>query len=126
MRRAFTLLEVIVALVIVGMMAIATLSAFGAELRTADSARSALEAQSLAQSRLAMLRTIPADDLLVLPDSSKRGRFSPPFDTYEWSSAITRIVSEPDLFDATVRVQWPTGSYVIKTLLYRPIPPRLP
>jgi type II secretory pathway pseudopilin PulG len=113
-------MEVVVAVVIVGMTAIATLSAFATELRTADTSRAALEAASLGESRLAMLELVPAEDLIALPDSNKAGKFDPPFEQYEWTGAVTPVTNEPDLFEATVRVTWPNGGYAISTRMYRP------
>jgi prepilin-type N-terminal cleavage/methylation domain-containing protein len=120
-RDAFTLMEVVVAVIIVAMTSVATLSAFATELRTAESSRLALEAASLAESRLAILEVTPAEDLRVLPDSSKKGQFEPPFEHYEWTATVTRVVNETDLFDAMVRVTWPNGTYTIATRMYRPV-----
>jgi prepilin-type N-terminal cleavage/methylation domain-containing protein len=120
-RAAFTLMEVVVAVIIVGMTSVATLSAFATELRTAETSRSALEAASLADSRIAMLELVPAEDLLKLPDSSKSGQFEPPFEHYEWTGTVTPVLNEADLFDATVRVTWTNGSYTIGTRMYRPV-----
>ena len=125
-RHAFTLMEVVVAVIIVGMTSVATLSAFATELRTAETSRSALEAASLGDSRLAQLELLPAEDLLTLPDSSKRGRFEPPFESYAWDGSVTKVVNEADLYDATVHVTWPNGSYAISTRMYRPIPLGIP
>jgi prepilin-type N-terminal cleavage/methylation domain-containing protein len=122
-REAFTLMEVVVAVIIVGMTSVATLSAFAAELRTAETSRSALEAASLAESRIAMLELVPAEDLLTLPDSSKSGKFEPPFERYEWTATVTRVVNEADLFNATVRVTGANGTYAIGTRMYRPVAP---
>jgi prepilin-type N-terminal cleavage/methylation domain-containing protein len=120
-RDAFTLMEVVVAVIIVGMTSVATLSAFATELRTAETSRSALEAASLGGNRIALLELIPAEDLLTLPDSSKSGRFEPPFESYEWAATVTKVVNETDLFDARVRVTWANGSYAIGTRMYRPL-----
>jgi len=122
-REAFTLMEVVVAVIIVGMTSVATLSAFAAELRTAETSRSALEAASLAESRIALLELVPAEDLLTLPDSSKSGKFEPPFEQYEWTATVTRVVNEADLFNATVRVTGANGTYAIDTRMYRPVAP---
>src|SRR4051812_29618961 len=94
-REAFTLMEVVVAVIIVGMTAIATLSTFATELRTAERSRSALEAAALAQQRLANLQVMPPEDLVALADTSKSGVFEPPFETYSWKASVTRIPSEP-------------------------------
>jgi prepilin-type N-terminal cleavage/methylation domain-containing protein len=118
-HSGFTLMEVIVAIVIVGMTAIATLSAFATELRTADTSRAALEAASLGETRLAMMELLPAEELIALPDSSKGGQFDPPFEQYRWTGTVTPVVNEPDLFEAAVRVTWANGSYAIGTRIYR-------
>jgi type II secretion system protein I len=118
--EAFTLMEVVVAVIIVGMTAIATLSAFATELRTADKSRSALEAAALAEERLAILRVMPPEDLVALADTSKSGVFNAPFENYSWRANVVRIPSEPDLLDATVHVSWTMGSYDIATRMYRP------
>lgn len=120
-RDAFTLMEVVVAVIIVGMTSVATLSAFATELRTAETSRLALEAASLAESRLAILEVTPPEELPVLPDSSRKGQFEPPFEQYEWTATVTRVVNETDLFDAMVRVTWPNGNYAIATRMYRPV-----
>ena len=122
-RAAFTLMEVIVAVIIVGMTSVATLSAFATELRTAETSRIALEAASLADNRLAILEVTPAEDIVTLPDSAKAGQFEPPFDHYAWTATVTRIVNETDLFEAKVRVTWTDGSYAIGTRMYRPVAP---
>src|ERR1700716_738474 len=64
-RYAFTLMEVVVAIIIVGMTSVATLSAFATELRTAETSRWALEAASLGETRIALLELTPAEDLLT-------------------------------------------------------------
>lgn len=126
-RNGFTLMEVIVALIIIGMTSVATLSAFATELRTAETSRYALEAASLAESRIAMLELVPAENLVALPDSSKGGKFEPPFENYEWTGTVTPVINESDLFDATVHVTGPNGNYTIATRMYRPVAPvRLP
>jgi prepilin-type N-terminal cleavage/methylation domain-containing protein len=122
-RNAFTLMEVVVAVIIVGMTSVATLSAFAAELRTAEASRSALEAASLAENRIAIAEVIPAEDLLSLPDSSKSGQFEPPFEGYGWTTMVKPVVNEKDLFDVTVNVTGTNGNYAIGTRVYRPVAP---
>ena len=122
-RYAFTLMEVVVAIIIVGMTSVATLSAFATELRTAETSRSALEAASLGDTRIALLELTPAEDLLTLPDTSKSGRFDQPFESYEWAASVKKVVNETDLYDAAVRVTWANGSYAIGTRMYRPASP---
>ena len=122
-RAAFTLLEVVVALMIVGMTAIATLSAFATEMRTAEKSRAALEAASLAQGKIAMLELLPPEVLVALPDSSSSGYFEPPFESYDWTASVAEVANESHLFEASVTVGWPNGRYTISTRMYRPVPP---
>jgi prepilin-type N-terminal cleavage/methylation domain-containing protein len=119
-RAAFTLMEVIVALIIVGMTAIATLSTFATELRTAGAAQYALEASALADNQLALLQLVPAEDLTNLPDSSKGGVFAEPYKQYSWTTKVTPVTGETDLFEGVVTVSWPSGRYELATRMYRP------
>src|SRR5215217_6870753 len=81
-RAGFTLLEAVVALAIVGTIAIAVLGSFGAELRTASRVRDALPAVTLAEEQLARLSSADAATLAMLPDSLARGEFIAPFADY--------------------------------------------
>src|SRR5918999_2456349 len=90
LRRGFTLLEAAVAMAIVGVIALAALGAYAAELRAADKARQALPAVSLAEERLAAIDLTGARELRSLPDSLARGRFPAPFEQYEWTATVRR------------------------------------
>lgn len=119
-RAGFTVLEAAVALVIVGMVAVATLSTFAAQARAAQQARHGREVVALARHRLAHAELQSADDLDVLPDSIARGRFDPPFEDYEWTTTARPITGEEHLFDVHVRVSSSEASYDLRTRLYRP------
>jgi prepilin-type N-terminal cleavage/methylation domain-containing protein len=120
--RGFSLIEALIALTIVGLTAVAGLSAFAAQLRAAERTRTALEAQSLAEEQLARLRILPARAYRSLPDSLRHGRFAPPFDRYQWRHAVRSRPEMPDLFAASVEIVWPEGRYALETRLYRPLP----
>lgn len=121
-QRGFSLLEALIALTIVGLAAVAGLSAFAAQLRAAERTRTALEAQSLAEEQMAQLRVLPARSYRSLPDSLRHGHFAPPFERYEWRRAVRARPGMPDLFSASVEILWAGGSYALETRLYRPLP----
>lgn len=63
----FALLEAVVALAIVGMATVGAVGAIGAQVRAADAAVAALEADALAEDRLARARLLPPESLEQLP-----------------------------------------------------------
>ncbi|MGH7544671.1 MAG: hypothetical protein ACREKI_00650 [Gemmatimonadota bacterium] len=128
MRRGsagFALLEAGIAAAIVSLAAVATLATFGAEVRTGIRARDALRAAALAEGRLATVRLLPTEDLELLPDSVRQGRFAPPFDEYRWDAFTRTVPDHEGLMDVSVRVEWSEGAYSLRTRLFRP-PPRTP
>jgi prepilin-type N-terminal cleavage/methylation domain-containing protein len=120
-RDGFTLLEAVVALVVLGMAGAAALSALASELRTAARVNEALPAVALARDRVSAIRLLSAEAVAHLPDSLGRGVFEPPFDTYRWEASARVVRDRPDLFDVNVTVEWDTGRYSIWTRLYRPM-----
>ncbi len=117
----FTILEAIVAVTIVGVAAVASLAAFGSQLRAGARAQVALEAEALAEEQLARLRLLPASSLEALPDSLRSGTFAQPFERYQWSSTVQPVAHEADIHEARVTVRWPDGEYSLATRLYRPL-----
>jgi prepilin-type N-terminal cleavage/methylation domain-containing protein len=121
-NRGFSLLEAVVALAIVGLASVGALAAFSAELRTSDRARRALEANALAEERLAELRLLPRVELAPLTDSLRKGKFPQPFEEYRWEASAGSVRSRDDLFDLAVTVHWEGGAYAEATRAYRPRP----
>ena len=121
-RTGFTLLEAAIALVIVGMAAVAVLSSFGTTLRTSARARRTLEAEALATQRLAYASLLSHAELAHLPDSVARGRFDAPFEEYRWETTARERRDDDALFDVRVEVAWTDGRYALPTRLYRPAP----
>lgn len=70
--RGFTLLEVLVAIVIVGLVSVSTLAAVGAAVRVSDRATTAIVAAELAEERLASLLTLSPAILADSADSVER------------------------------------------------------
>jgi type II secretion system protein I len=119
-RGGFTLLEAALALAIIGVAAIAALTALAAELRTAERARWAVPATMLAEDRLAVLALRPPAELRTLPDSLARGRFEGRFTEYRWVAAVRPSAVEHGLYDVEIQVEWDGGRYALQSRVYRP------
>ena len=118
-RRGITLFESVAALTIVGLVAISALEAVGAEMRTAERARRALEVEALAVQRLDAMDLLSDQELQVIPDSVAAGRFDAPLDEYEWSITSKPVSEQPGIYDVTLTINWESGSYPLKTKMYR-------
>lgn len=130
-RAGFTILEAAVAVTIVGLAAVASLAAFGAELGAGDRARAALEVDALLEEANSSTRVLPVSVLLSLPDSLRAGNFDPPFERYRWNRLVRIVPGTPGLFEATVSVvlrnegsaqtgPGGAGQRALTTRLYRP------
>jgi prepilin-type N-terminal cleavage/methylation domain-containing protein len=118
-RRGFSLLEAVAAVAIVGMTAVSALAASGGELRTAERARRAIEAEALATARLDFMNLLYDSDLQALPDSVAKGRFDKPLDEYSWAATSAAYSDQAGVYDVRVTVSWNGGSYAERTYLYR-------
>ena len=118
-RPGFTLLEAVIALAIVGVTAVAALGAVAAEVRAAEGARTALEAEALAVQQLALIQILSGEELQRLPDSLAHGNFEEPFERYRWTAKTTPVLGEEGLTAVHVEVAWDAGSFPLQTLLYR-------
>jgi type II secretory pathway pseudopilin PulG len=117
----FSLLEAVVAVMIVGLASVSALAAFGAQFRAAARVRNALEAEALAQERLSAIVVTPSIAFPSLPDSLRSGEFPPPFNRYHWEATARSVRNEAALFDITATVLWVGGSYRLDSRLYRPV-----
>jgi len=118
-RHGISLFEAVAALAIVGMTSVAALAAVGAEMKTAERARRALEVEALATSRLDFMALLTDVQLVSLPDTVAKGTFDPPLDQYKWMATSTPITDPAGLYDVKVTVQWPAGTYTLRTNFYR-------
>jgi general secretion pathway protein I len=114
----FTLIEVVVAILIVAITLVAALATYGAELRTLARARQVTVAVELAEDRLAAIELFAADRLPNLPDSLSRGVFSDPFSEYAWSADATAVPGHP-VAEVIVQVTWSSGARSLATVLPR-------
>jgi type II secretory pathway pseudopilin PulG len=118
--NGFSLLEAVVALGLVCSASVAGLAAFSAQLRTSSRARASLEAQALAEDRLARVRLLSRDEVAHLPDSLRNGRFDRPWTRYAWTAETKQLIDRDNVFEVRVDVGWEGGSYGLNTRLYRP------
>lgn len=117
-RRGFTLMEALVALVILATAVSSALGVFGSGLRVAASVRAHTNAVRLAEARLSELTLVPADSLPYYA-RPREGAFAPPFDPFAWRAQITPVRGTEGLLHATVLVQWKDGDYRLATELFR-------
>jgi type II secretory pathway pseudopilin PulG len=118
-RRGVSLLEAVVAVAIVGMTSVGALEAVGGDMRTAERARRAIEAEALATSRLEFMDLLNDNELQALADSVAQGKFAAPLDEYSWKTTSAPLSDQAGVYDVRVTVTWPTGSYVERTYAYR-------
>lgn len=84
--RGFTLLEVLVAMLIVGLVSISTLAAVGAAARASERAAMAIVASELAEQRLMSLLTLPDATLADSADGVERDITGMP--GWRWSALV--------------------------------------
>jgi hypothetical protein len=101
------------------MTSVAALEASAGEMRTAARARRALEVEALATSRLDFMELLNDRELEALPDSVEKGKFAPPLDEYTWKTTSAPVSQQPGLYDVRITIDWQSGSYAVKTYLYR-------
>jgi type II secretory pathway pseudopilin PulG len=116
------LLEAVVAIAVVGMTAVSALESVGAGMRSAEKSRRAIEAAALAESRLEFLDLMSDRELQTLPDSVESGTFPRPLDEYSWKTTSAAYSDQAGVYDVGITITWPTGSYTVKTYVYRQPP----
>ena len=121
-RPGVTLLEATIAMAIVGLIAVATLSEFSTELRVGAKSTDARVMEALARDRLSALRVTPTELLERLPDSLSQGTFAAPFSDHDWSVDLTPDRNVAGLLDVQIQVRSPRGQFTVATRLFRPRP----
>ena len=104
---------------IIGVTSVSALAAVGAEMKTAERARRAIEVEALATSRLDFLALMNDRDLQDLPDSVSKGEFEKPLDSYKWTTTAHPRSEQAGVYDVLVTVTWSEGSYALHSALYR-------
>jgi len=118
-RRGISLFEAIAALAIVAVTSVSALAAVGAEMRTAEKARRAIEIDALMTERVDYLSIMTDRELQSLPDTVANGRFEVPFEEYAWTTASSSSPLYPGLYDVEIALEWPGGSHRVTSAVYR-------
>jgi type II secretory pathway pseudopilin PulG len=120
--RGFALLEAVIALAIIGVVAVGVLASTAGQVRSADKAGGLVVARALAEDRTTAFRLLGYEELRRPADSLLAGRFSPPFDEYSWTARVVETEGENDLFTIDVVTEGRGERFPIQTLLHRPRP----
>jgi type II secretory pathway pseudopilin PulG len=121
-KKGVSLLEAVVAIAIVGLTSVSALEAVGSDMRTTERARRAIEAEALAGSRLDFMDLMSDRELQAIPDSVEKGKFLAPLNEYSWKTTSTAVGEQGGVYDIRVTIDWPTGSYTVKSYQYRTPP----
>jgi type II secretory pathway pseudopilin PulG len=113
-----TLLEVLVALLIVSLTTTAALATVSTQLRAADRAQRAMEGAALARYEMSIVRLQRPEDFPSLPDSVAHGAFPPPFSNHSFTTRAEPVSGTEYLYDVEVRVEWPNGSYSLRSRVF--------
>jgi type II secretion system protein I len=117
-RRGFTLLEALVALVIVGLAMVPLMGSIGAGVREQGKLRGHLDAVSLAESRMSELALVPPDSIRDYAQP-RHGWFPEPFAGYRWSAVLRSDGRSAALVRGAVVVRWKGGEYSLETVFHR-------
>jgi type II secretory pathway pseudopilin PulG len=118
-RQGLSLLEAVVSIAIVGLTSVSALEAVGSQMRTAETARRNTEAAALATTRLDFMELMSDRELQALPDSVSKGEFAAPLNEYSWTTTSDPYSDEAGVFVVRTVIHWPTGSYTVRTYMYR-------
>lgn len=118
-RAGISLLEAVAAIAIVGLTAVSALESVGGNMRTAEKAKRATEAEALATSRLDFMELLNDRELQALPDTVEKGTFPAPLHEYTWKTTSAPVSDQAGVYDIRITIEWPTGSYTVRTYAYR-------
>ena len=132
-EHGFTLLEVLAAIVLVGIVVPVAMEAISLSMRSASDAKRKVEAAMLAENKLTELATglvmqsttgVTAGGGAMASGGAMSGDFAPDWPDYRWEA--TRVEREVDLSELQVRVTWLSRGadrYAsLSTLVYTGVP----
>ncbi|HEU4556786.1 MAG TPA: type II secretion system protein [Longimicrobium sp.] len=117
-QRGFTLLEAMLALVIVGVALVPLLRSIGTGVREQGRLRAHLDAVALAESRMSELALVPPDSIRAWA-RPRQGWFPEPFQGYRWSAVLRQDERSAALVRGAVVVRWKDGEYSLETVFHR-------
>jgi prepilin-type N-terminal cleavage/methylation domain-containing protein len=119
-QEGYTLLEVVAALVVIGIALAGALGAAAADLRASRRAADAVEAAALAEDLLARMELLSADELAAL-GVGMVNRFEAPMDRFQWRADVAAVNGEPGLIEVRVSVRGPEVSVEVSTRVARSV-----
>lgn len=114
----FTLLETMVALVILGVALLAVFEAASQALRAQGVAEHQVEAVSLAEYKMNTLVAFPLDSLRSY-SNTRSGWTALGSHRYMWSAVARQVPKRPQLWRAAVVIEWEDGEFDLETTFYR-------
>jgi prepilin-type N-terminal cleavage/methylation domain-containing protein len=118
-RDGFTLVEALVALLIVGAALVPLLGSVTAGLRAERRVAEAAALVSLAEARMSALALLPRDSVAGYL-SPREGWFPAPFARHRWQAVLRGEPERPGLLRAAVRVEGPDGEFSLETVFPHP------
>lgn len=120
-RRAdagFTLLEAMIALVLLGLALVPLMRSVGSGVREQGRLRAHVDAVSLAEARMLELSVLSADSVRAYLQP-REDAFPAPFEGYRWRAVLRAEERSPALVRAAVLVRWTGGEYSLETVFHR-------
>src|SRR6478672_2343080 len=103
-RLGISLLEAVAAIAIVGLTAVSALESVGGNMRTAEKAKRAMEAEALATTRLDFMELMNDRELQALPDSVEKGTFPAPLNEYTWKTTSNPVSEQAGVYDIRITI----------------------
>lgn len=118
-ERGFTLVEVAVAIFILGVAVVAMVEATSGTLRAQAGAERSREAVALAEWKMNHLAALPADSLKQYM-VTRTGEIALPPRRYVWRALVRPARGGDRLWDVAVHVAWDGGHVGLESVLFRP------
>lgn len=113
-------MEVVAAIVILGLVAVSSMTASSSILWSAERARQNAEGDIVATRVLSEYEMSLASGFLVPDGASTSGTIEGIWASYDWSVSVDPVTREYRLWAIDVEVEWPTGSRRLGTRVFLP------
>jgi len=115
MKGGFTLIEIAIALLILGVGLVGILSLFPVGFEAAGRANNLTVATILAQGLLESAKLAGYDDVDAM--AAAKAPFDAPYESFEYSMGVTSNIDGLDLKQVDVEIFWPAGASDQKNIL---------
>jgi len=117
-ERGFTLIEALVAMVVMSLAIVTMAAATSQAMRVEAASLDHLRATSLADARMSEIASLPLAGLRQFADP-RSGSFGDGNERFTWTVSVARTPDSTHLLRALVRVTWPEGSVEVASVLHR-------